>query len=498
MNRLLAGMKEEFNWTTTENGARTYKSTMNSVLDLFAQAPARRGQNITKLWESAYNEDALLALKVAFYVRDIRGGQGERNVFIQILQWLKVNRPAVFNALVPIVPEYGRWKDIVEFVDVPLVVELISQQLYVDLFDAQNDRGNVSLLAKWMPSANTSSKATRDLAHKWIKALDMTPKRYRDMLVFLRRKIGIVERAMSAREWGSINYEHVPSRASLLYRKAFGKRDGDRYGKFLEAVKRGEKTIKAATLYPYDLVEVYTRSQSGYGTRAQIDDTVEAQWKALPNYADTDENILVMVDVSGSMFSAYNKPLPINVSVSLGIYAAERNTGAFKDNFITFSAKPELITLRGTNLRDKVEQVFSAGVGYNTNIQASFDMLLRVAQQKNVPQYEMPTKIFIVSDMEFDDGNIGGTRTNFDVIARKYAAAGYTMPILVFWNVASRKTQTPVTQKQEGVFLVAGASPSILKNALNTRATTPLDLMLEVIDGDRYGLVEEALINAGF
>lgn len=487
-NGLLSALKREFNWTRTENGAPTYVSTMDANLDLFYHAAAKRGQNITSLFAQAYQEDALLAIKTAFYVRDIRGGQGERESFKQMLRWLNTNRKPVFNALVSIVPEYGRWQDIIEFVDNAFVVEVVRNQLLTDI----ENEGSVSLLAKWMPSANASSPATKKLARRWVNALHIDEPTYRKVLASLRQRIGIVERAMSAGEWGSIDYSRVPSRSSLLYRKAFGKRDGTRYGEFLAAVQRGEAKINVAALFPYDLVVKY----SDYNGRGYTEDaTVEAQWKALPNYAETDENILVVADVSGSM--QQGKPKAIDISVSLAIYAAERNKGQFANNFITFSESPKLITLRGESLLEKVNAVFNAGVGYDTNLQAVFDMLLSVARKNNVPQSEMPGKIVVVSDMEFNHPDRFGKVTNYDVIARKYANAGYTMPLVIFWNVASRAQQTPATATQAGVYLVSGASGSNFKYIAGAKATTPLEMMLEVLNSDRYAPVEEALMAAG-
>lgn len=486
-NKLLNGLKQEYNWTRTENDALTHKSTLNDVLDYYYHAPAKRGQDTTQLFTNAFNDNQLLAVKAAFYVRDIRGGQGERETFKQALRWLYKNEYKTFVRIIGLVPEYGTWKDILEFVNDPIVQSLVGMQLLKD-----RESITPSLLAKWMPSENTSSKDTQTLAAKWIHALDLTPRQYRKVLVSIRTRLEIVESFMSDRKFDKINYEHVPSIAMLRLRKAFSRQDADRFVAYLESVKKGEKKINAATLYPYELVASYVNAHDGYGDN-DIDDTVELQWKALPNYADSDENALAVVDVSGSMFQQNN--MPINVSVSIGIYLAERNHGAFKNNFITFSATPQLITLRNGTLKSKVNQVFAAGVGYNTNIQAVFDMLLNVSIRNKVAQEDMPTKIFVISDMEFDHPNVGGRNTNFDIIKRKYRNAGYEMPILVFWNVASRNLQTPVTQNENGVFLVSGASPSIFKSALNTKAVTPLDLMLEVLNGERYAAVENALLS---
>jgi len=488
MNTLLTALRNDSNWTITENGAPTHKTTLSDVLDLFYHAPAKRGQSVERLFENAYLEDSLLATLVAFYVRDVRGGQGERELFRQMLRWLEKNDVNTFNRIVPLVPVYGRWDDLIEFVQNTTVRQLIADQFRSDMRTE-----NPSLLAKWMPSENTSSEKTRMLAAKWRVVLGLTPREYRTRLSLLRKRINVLERLMSSKSWSEINYEQVPSNASLRYRKAFSKNDADRYVAYLESVKKGEKTIKAATLYPYELVQVYTRGGM-YGMRhADCDETVELQWKALPNYCESDKNALVVCDVSGSMFSGMGKVMPIDISVSLAIYIAERNHGAFKNNFITFSSNPTLITLKGNTLKNKVEQVYNAGVGYDTNIQAVFDMLLRVALQNHILDVDMPESIFVVSDMEFNDMHVGGRTTNFDVIQRKYAAAGYTMPRLIFWNVASRADQTPVTMNEKGVYLVSGASPSIFKAAINARATTPVEMMLEVLESERYAPVVEAL-----
>lgn len=489
MNKLLTGMQGVNNVGYTENGAVTHKSTLNMVLDYFATAAAKRGQDNTAMFMRAYAENPLLALKVAFYIRDVRGGQGERETFRQALRWLKANDPVAFNKMIVLVPIYGRWDDVLEFVDSSMVKNMVLEQLTSD-----NRSDHPSLLAKWMPSENASSKDTVKLANKWINALGMSKREYRKMLVTLRRKIVLVESLMSAQAFGDINYEHVPSKAAKLYRKAFNKRDGVRYGEYIAAVNKGEKKISAGAIYPYELIGMYVDAKE-YSRSADIDATLEAQWKALPNYAESEDNALVMVDVSGSMFQtvAQVENMPIKVAVSLGIYIAERNHGAFRNNFITFTGNPALVTLRGFTLRDKVDEVFNAGVGYNTNIQAAFDMLLNTAVRNRVPASDMPTKIYIVSDMEFDSSSVGGNYTNFDVIKRKYAAAGYEMPTLIFWNVAARGNNMPVTQNEKGVYLVSGASPSIFKATINAKAITPLDMMLETINVDRYAAIGEAL-----
>lgn len=479
MNKLLNGLTVDTNKTAyTANGALSNVSSLDKVLDFYYHASASRGQDNSKLFASAWRENSKLAVKAAFYTRDVRGGQGERETFRQVLRWLYKNDRATFDRIVPLVPVYGRWDDILEFVDSPVVVNLVRSMLWND-----RDSEHPSLLAKWMPSANVSSEKTQKLAMKWMLALGLSPRLYRKLLVSLRNKIVLVESLMSAKAFDKIDYEHVPSNASKLYRKAFSKRDADRYVAYLESVKKGEKKINAATLYPYEIVGKYLNG-------SDRDDTLEALWSALPDYVEGSKvNATVVADVSGSMSGR-----PMEVSISLAMYFAERSNGPFKNHFMTFSHRPTLQRLVGTTVYDRVKELSQADWEMNTNIQAVFDLVLATAVKNNVPQDEMLTHVFIVSDMQFDSPYVSGNATNFEVIKRKFAAHGYAMPILVFWNVNSFNKETPVTKNEKGVFLVSGASPSIFKAALNTRATTPYELMLDVLNSDRYAPIDEVLM----
>jgi hypothetical protein len=312
----------------------------------------------------------------------------------------------------------------------------------------------------------------------------VTEKDYRKALSALRAKIDVIETKMSSKNWKAINYSKVPSKASLRYRTAFHKKDGERYTAFLESAVKGEVKINSAALYPYELVEKYLNPVYGFDdhSTAGLDMTVEAQWKQLPNYADTDVNSLVVCDVSGSMMGG--KPSPCSVAISLAIYLAERNKGAFKDHFITFSSSPKLEAIKGNTLYEKVRNLSHADWGMSTNLQSAFNLILSVAMRNKLAQSELPKKLFIVSDMEFNQA-CGGS-TNYEVARAKFQAAGYELPEVVFWNVRSRNNQTPVTKDEQGTFLVSGCSPSIFKNTINCKATTPAELMLEVLNGPRY------------
>ena len=482
MNLFQKALQTEANLTETENGAITNSSTLDSVLDFFYHAPAKRGMpEVEDLFFKALSADEKLATLAMFYVRDPRGGQGERDTFRKCLKILAKERPAIFEAVASLVSEYGRWDDILTFVDNAWVVSFVDSQLTADI-DAMRKGESISLLGKWMPSANTSSKATVALAHKWIKALNFTEKTYRKMLSALRKQIDVVEAKMSANKWTDVNYSAIPSRAGMLYKQAFMRHDMQRYDKFIMSALKGEVKINADVLFPYDIVRQYDNGNK------DMDYTLEALWKQLPNYADTNKNALVVADVSGSM---YGKPL--EVCLSLAIYIAERNTGCFHSQFITFSDNPELQTLVGNTLREKLINLSNADWNMSTNVEAVFDLVLNSAVKHHVPQSELPNSIFIISDMEFNACAENADMSNFESAKKKFAQFGYTLPKLIFWNVASRGMQAPVTLDEKGVYLVSGCSPSIFKKAVNASATTPLEMMLEVLSDPRYSAVATAL-----
>ena len=334
-----------------------------------------------------------------------------------------------------------------------------------------------SLLGKWLKSENTSSKESRELARKTRKYLGLSSKDYRKMLTVLRAKIKIVESQMSRKQWDKINYEAVPSKASMIYKKAFKKHDEKRYEKYLESVEKGEKKINTKTLFPYEIVRQ---------ARKENDKTLDLLWKNLPDYTKENEKALVVADVSGSMYG-----LPMDISVSLAMYFAERNKGIFQNKFITFSEKPELQEIEGTTLNQKIRNLEDAHWDMNTNVQAVFDLILDTAIENKIKKEDMPGTIYIISDMEFDEATDENDKTNFEIIKQKYEEAKYNMPVLVFWSVDSRQNNVPVTQNEKGVILVSGSSASVFKMAMEK--TTPHEFMLSVLNSERYKNIEKVL-----
>lgn len=482
----LQALQNESNLTRTENGAVAFKSTQSHVLDFFSKGGAyrtRSEQDIIQLFSNAFCENAELALKTLFYLRDIRGGQGERRLFRTVLTFLGDNYSDVMIKNISLIPEYGRWDDLYSLFGTKCeeaALKLIKAQLLEDV-----KTETPSLLAKWMKSENASSKEGKRLARKTIKFLDLSSKVYRKMLSDLRRKIKIVETQLSNKEYKNIDYSKLPSKASMQYRKAFYRNDELRYQMYLDSLTGGFTSVNADTLYPYEIVEkLFGRYPGAYGHRvsSQEQQLLNAMWEALPNYLEEGERALAVVDTSGSMSGR-----PIQVALSLGIYFAERNVGEFKDTFITFSFKPNLVKLNGSNLSEKIRNINMNDWSMNTNLEATFDLILNAAIKNNMSDDELPTKLYIISDMEFDRCATNHNDVSLmQHIERKFKAHGYTMPGLVFWNVNSRNDQTPARVNDMGVQLISGCSPSIFKYAMSKEIVTPYDLMLEVLNSERY------------
>ncbi len=458
--------------THTENGALTNLSTLDPLLDFFSRAGAMRGREdeAAQLFHKAYSADKNLALKALFYLRDVRGGQGERSVFRRILRDLSKTEVEV---LAKYIPEYGRWDDIF-FLDSTaeqVIIDLIKEQLSEDEKSMKENK-TVSLLAKWLPSENASSKKSAARAARLAKMLDIKPSQYRKRIVALRKYIRLLEQKMSAKEWDKIEYDKIPSQAHRKHVKAFRKHDESRYQKYLSAVEKGEKKINAKTLFTYEIYEMmYDYRQNG--------STADALWAALPDYTNG-QNALVLADVSGSMSGR-----PMAISVSLALYFAERNKGPFKDYFMTFSAKPTLQKVTGKTLSQRMNCIQSAHWDMNTDLELAFKAILQAAIDSNASVDEMPKVLYIISDMEFDCTN--PNETNYETAKRMFSEAGYELPHVVFWNVNARGDQSPATMFDDGVTLISGSSQSTFQYAVAGK--TPLQAMYDILSSDRYAQI---------
>jgi hypothetical protein len=463
--------------TLTENGMVTNSSSLNDCLNLFFQIGAMRGQDKTRLvnmFVKAYEENSLTAMKILFWARDVRGGSGERQIFKDIIKYLASSRTESMRKNLALISEYGRWDDLLTLVGTPLendALTLISDAL-------KNGNG---LAAKWMPRPNVNNREKKRQASALRKFLKLTPGLYRKMLAELSTT---VEQLMCANEFGKINYSHVPSRAMSDYMRAFSKRDGERFTSFIESVKKGDVKINAGAVYPYDIVKNLNHGNSN---------GADAQWNSLPNYLENNnEQFLPVVDVSGSMeCPAGNNPnvTCMDVAISLGLYISERNDGAFKDSFITFSDRPQLQVLKGS-LSERYKQLARAEWSMSTNIERVFTTILDSAVKNNVPESEMPTMVLILSDMEFNQGTSGNwDKSAQQIFESKFAEAGYKMPKIVYWNIQSRNNNFPVQFNKEGVGLVSGFSPSLLTSVLSGKDLTPYSMMMEVVSSERYAPV---------
>ena len=502
-NNMLNAMKSATNYTLTENGGITHKTTNSDLLDMFAMGAAMRNrsdEDVILMFRKAYAENAELAMKMLFYIRDVRGGQGERRFFRVVIKYM-ANHAEYCESIrknIVNIAEYGRWDDLYALCDTPLekdMFEFMKGQLALDL-----DCKTPSLLAKWMKSENASSRETARLADKTRAYLGMTHKQYRKVLSTLRARINVLEVLMSANRWDEIEFDKIPSKAGLIYKNAFARRDMIK-AKYEKFAKDENTKVNAGTLYPYEVVEkaiALMGGYYGYGRKVALDNTdrlmINKYWDNLTDYFNGAKlNALCMIDTSGSMSGT-----PINVATALGMYCAERNHGPWHNHYISFSSRPQLIETAGVDFCDKVQRIVATNLCENTNIEAAFDMVLNTAIRNRMSDVDMPEYMIVISDMEFDSATGNGWRrsgsgmtvanaeTVMETIERKFNAAGYHMPKMIYWNVDARQANIPMIGNHY-VSYVSGFSPSIFKSILTGKSGW--DLMLEAIDSERYAVI---------
>lgn len=507
MNTFLNQMKRNNNITFTENGGLTHKTSESAVLDMFAMGGAYRNRSdadLILLFKNAFDENSLLAMKCLFYLRDIRGGQGERRFFRVAFRWLCNNHPEVAKLNLINVSEYGRWDDLIYVAEGTQVqtaaFNIIKHQLALDI-----QCKTPSLLAKWMPSQNASNENTKRLGHVMANFLRMSSREYRKTLSILRERINVLERLMSANRWDEIEFDKIPSKAGLVYRNAFARRDilAKKYEVF---AKSKDTKVNADALYPHEIA--HKAFEVSYYT--SLDDParlmLQKYWDNLKDfYNGREENGIAIVDVSGSMTGT-----PMEAAVSMGAYIADKAHGPFANHFITFSSKPELVKFEGVDIVDKLKRSTGASWGMNTDLQAVFDMLLKTAKSKHVKAEDMPTRLYIFSDMEFDRcvtfdappskhygypwteeynyhnvGSIKEVNSDLEKIKKQWIAEGYKMPQVIFWNLDARENHIPAIG--EGFSYVSGFSPSMIDCILSGK--DGYDLMLDKLMSKRYAAV---------
>lgn len=480
---MLNELKKEANRILTENGAATLRTSGSECLDLFATIGALRSaeeEEIVRRFLRAFAEDRTLAMKLLFYGRDIRGGLGERRVFRILLNWLAKEYPDTVRKNLSLISEYGRWDDVLVLLDTPCegdALNLIARQLKEDQKAMENGE-SVSLLAKWLPSVNTSNKEAVAQAKRIARALGLIDAGYRKMLVALRAYIRILENNLREKDY-TFEYAAQPSKAMFKYRKAFQRNDGERYAAYLDSVSRGEAQMHTGTLMPCEIVDKALRCGGDADERKSLDVT----WNALENFTD-DRNALCVIDGSGSMYGG-GDPRPISVAVSLGMYFAERNKGAFRNHFITFSHNPQLVEIKGADLVEKAKYCMSYNEVADTNIQKVFELVLDAAVRNRLPQEELPETLYIITDMEFNFCTRDADITNFEYARELYCRNGYKLPQLVFWNVQSRNAQQPVSMNEQNVVLVSGCTSRLFSMAVSGNLD-PYRYMLQVLNSERY------------
>ena len=504
MNTFMNELKNVNNFDRTENGDLTHKTTNSAVLDMFGVGGAYRNRSETDvitLFKDAFNENHDLAMKCLFYLRDVRGGQGERRFFRIVYRWLCNNHPETAILNLKYIPEYGRWDDLIYSVIntnpqvEKIAFNIIGKQLILDL-----KCKTPSLLGKWMPSQNASSEKTKRTGHYIANKLGLNSKDYRVMLSALRKKINIVERLMSENRWDEIEFDKIPSRAGLIYKNAFARKEiiAEKYHRFMSDTT---KKVNASVLYPQDIAHrAFKVENYCFPLNSPERLALQKYWDNLPNYyKEKEENGLAIVDVSGSMTG-----IPMEAAVSLGAYIAEKAHGPFTNHFITFSEHPELVKFEGMDIVDKFNNCVTANWGCNTNIKAVFNMLLNVALTKGVKSEDMPDKLYVFSDMEFDSCVTFGKKyptiwgqeyinitlnqanTGFERIKAEWAKYGYKLPNVVFWNLRSAKKHIPAIGK--GFSYVSGFSPVMIECILSGK--TGYDLMIEkLVDSGRYNVI---------
>lgn len=510
-------MKRYQNCSVTENGAVGYRTTTHALLDLNFMVSSLRNRDeefIINEFVKAYYESPKYAVKWLFFLRDILEGMGERRTFRICMKYLVKSHPEIAKAVMRLIPEYGRYDDLFVFVGTNLsddVCDFMKEQLEHDLA-AMKENKPISLLAKWLPSVNTSSQEARKYARLLTNKFGMSEREYRKTLSALRAYGNIVEVKMSASNWKTIEYEKVPAKANLKYDAAFTKHDRERRAEYLFKVFMGETKLNGKGIMPYEVVHRFLKGKY-YQVGLKDDLLAELMWANIVEQGFQNDwgfdDCIVVADGSGSMYanaSGSTSITAIEIGSSLAIYFAEQLKGIFHNKAITFSSRPQLIDLdKGKSLKEKLEIMLAYNEVANTNIEAVFSMLLDMAISNEVPAEELPKQVLIISDMEFDSASAPGywqrkngewkefTPALFETIGQRYREAGYQVPRLIFWNVCGRTDTIPQIENEEGICLLSGFSQNAMKIAANRERKDPYESLLQVLDSPRYDAVERAI-----
>jgi len=461
-----------------------------------------------RLFITSHEEDPLYTMKWLMYARHIKLGLGERDVFRMMLTKIGDLHPEMTLQFIigTELWNYGRWDDVLRiFFDTTSGIlydglgELITNQFRRDVMGCGLG-DSISLLAKWMPSNNTSSKQKRSEAAILQSLLHLNAREYRKTLSRLREHLAVVDRKASLNQWNDINYNHVPSKANLKYRNAFLKHDEERRQAYLTSLENGDNSVKinANSMFLYDIVQAYIDNNSCWRNILRpYDETLEQLWHAQESPKDYDD-ILVIRDGSGSMgqqLSGNSSVTALSVADSIALYCAQHNKNeSFKNRFITFSNRPQMVDISMCEtLRDKLRRLHRFDDYSNTDIEATFDLILDTAVKHHLRQEELPSACLIISDMQFDQATKHDDNTTvIESCRKKFEALGYTMPRLIFWNVSVYAHNTiPVQMHPSGVILVSGFSKSIVDMVVSRELDPETALKAEL--DDKCSIVDTAL-----
>jgi len=494
MNEFLNALKNDSNYGYTENGGIKHNSTMSKVLDMFGMGGSMRNRNeddILHMFKCAYGEDPELALRCLFYLRDVRGGQGERRFFRVILHWMGNHMVDEVEHLIPMISEYGRWDDLFELFNTK------SEPAMLGYIYHTINKNEDHLIYKWLPSINASSRTTKSRGRKIAAEFNMTERQYRKMLTEGRKACNLVESLMSQNHWDQIAFDKLPSRAGLLYKKAFMRREETK-ARYAEFMSNDKTKVNASVLNPVDIAHQIFNYRGWNHPSDTERNTWQKYWDNLKDYYNgCEEPGIAVVDVSGSMTG-----VPMEAAVSMGAYIAERGKGPFRNHFITFSNNPQLVEFEGVDVYDKFIRAQSAEWGGSTNIEAVFDMLLDTALKYHTPKEDMPKTIYIFSDMEFNGCITSGPRsvdrwgyassarvlnegqinTVIEAQIRKWHQYGYEAPRVIFWNLDARHDNIPAIGPKFSY--VSGFSMNMVECILSGK--DGYDLMLEKLNSARY------------
>lgn len=452
----------------TENGAITHASSGEATLDLFANMGAMRNNpnQFMELFNRAFGKEPELTGRALQYLRDVRGGIGERKLFRLAIANMIGKNPSMAKRLMVKIPEIGRWDDVLVYFGTQLESAALDM-----IFAGLADPATQQLVAKWMPhnSRNEHFKVIR-------RALGVSPKELRKLFSGLAK---VVETDITDCNFDDIDYSKLPSRAAARYQKLFRAKGGQRYLDYVESLKKGSAKVNAATLTPADVLKA---ARNGDAVVSQ------KQWEALPDYmAGNEENILCMTDVSESMtnpkFGAVNA---MDIGIALSIYCSERNKGLFHNTLMAYSTKPFFIDISGGDTLLQKERIIRRHVEYgSTNLQLAFQKIVELALEHNLKQEDLPTKVIVFSDMEFDQ--VVGRTTNWDAMKQVFTRNGFVPPQVIYWKLDARSSNNytnRLTDKRAA--MVSGFSAATLKSVLGGEDLTPLGVMLKAIMDDRY------------